>query len=438
VNGVLPVVLAALGGLVAGAVLASVMHRWAGRSGDASGAVAVPPGAVMPDPSAAPTAPSPTRVPDAAGSSGAAGVGDLLRSVVEGLDSGVVLRGPDGSEIYRNPAARRFAEARDGHVLVAAAVEDLLDEAAAQGTRGRREVELIGPPVESFVVTAAPFRPDGTADGTADGTVAGSPDPGTTSAAVAVVEDRSLQRRTETVRRDFVANISHELKTPIGALGLLAETLRDEVAADDPDRDAVQRLADRLIVESDRAAATVDDLLELSRIEFGDDADFVPVRVADVVDEATARLSPAAEQAGIALHCDVPADLTVVGDRRQLVSAVVNLVDNALKYSPNGSEVAVGATGSDRTVRVVVADEGVGVPRRDLDRIFERFYRVDRARSRETGGTGLGLAIVRHVASNHGGDVRVDSTEGAGSTFTLVLPAGGLGAPAVGPGGRAS
>ncbi len=306
----------------------------------------------------------------------------------------------NGTELFRNEAARSLASARDGRVLVAAAVEELLTEAVT-GRTIRRSVELFGPPAESFVVTAYPFS-----DGVADG-------------ALAVVDDRSLQRRTETVRRDFVANISHELKTPIGALGLLAETIRDE-----PDRAVVERLAGRMILEAERVGRTVDDLLELSRIEFGDDTEFEHVTVLSVVAEAEGRLASAAEQAGIAVHLEVPASVEIDGDRRQLVSALYNLLDNAVKYSPEGSEVLVVAEDDPAggLVRLSVTDHGIGVPRRDLDRIFERFYRVDRARSRETGGTGLGLAIVRHVASNHGGDVAVDSTEGVGTTFTLTLP----------------
>jgi len=330
---------------------------------------------------------------------GGAELAERLRSAVDRLEHGVVIWDVDGSELYRNRAAASLAEARDGHVLVAAAVEELLAEAAT-GRHVRRVVELFGPPAESFVVAASPLAPGG-------------------GGAIAVVEDRSLQRRTETVRRDFVANISHELKTPIGALGLLAETIRDE-----PDREIVERLAGRMIVEADRLSRTVDDLLELSRIEFGDDAEFGTVAVLSVVAEADSRISSAAEQADITVRIQVEADVAVEGDQRQLVSAVFNLLDNAVKYSPSGSEVVVEAVDDrdDGVVRLYVTDHGVGVPRRDLDRIFERFYRVDRARSRETGGTGLGLAIVRHVASNHGGDVQVDSTEGVGSTFTLVLP----------------
>jgi two-component system, OmpR family, sensor histidine kinase SenX3 len=324
-----------------------------------------------------------------------------LPAVVEQLEEGVVVWDADGVELYRNEAARRLAEARDGTVLVAAAIEEVL-RAALGGRRVRRNVDLFGPPAQSFTVTAFPTA---SADDGIDG-------------AVAMVEDRSLQRRTETVRRDFVANISHELKTPIGALGLLAETIRDE-----PDPATVARLAARMTDEADRVSRTVDDLLELSRIEFADDTESRAESVESVVAEAVSRIDSAASQAEISISCDVPADLLVDGDHRQLVSALFNLLDNAVKYSSPGSEVEVLANRQGGEVRISVSDHGVGVPRRDLDRIFERFYRVDRARSRETGGTGLGLAIVRHVASNHRGEVLVSSVEGVGSTFTLVLPA---------------
>lgn len=323
---------------------------------------------------------------------------ERFRAVTDHLELGVVVWDGTGEEVHRNPVADAMFAARDGQVLVAAAVEELRDDALA-GRPVRREVELFGPPAASFVVVAIPF-------------------PSEVGGAMAVVEDRSPQRRTETVRRDFVANISHELKTPIGALGLLAETVRDE---EDPD--VVRRLADRMVTESERIARTIDDLLELSSIELGGDADFGDIDARSVLGEAVSRLGPAPAQAGVDVRVDAPAELVVHGDRRQLVSAVVNLLDNAVKYSHEDSEVVVAAAGSDDgTVRITVADSGVGVPRRDLDRIFERFYRVDRARSRRTGGTGLGLAIVRHVASNHHGEVLVESTEGIGATFTLVLP----------------
>lgn len=320
-----------------------------------------------------------------------------LRHALDAIEQGVILIGADGEELLRNRTARRYAESRDPVVLVEVALSELVPAALA-GRVVRREVEIFGPPAQSFVVVVSPY----------DGPEGG---------ALAIVHDRSLQRRTETVRRDFVANISHELKTPIGALGLLAETIRDEAEAE-----VARRLAERMITEAERAGTTVDDLLELSRIEFGDEAEPERVRVSAVVGEAVNRISAAADQAGIGLRVEVPPDLRVVGDRRQLVSAMYNLLDNAVKYSTEGTEVTVSGRQEGEDVLLEVADQGIGIPRRDLDRIFERFYRVDRARSRRTGGTGLGLAIVRHVASNHGGEVTVESTEGVGSTFTLRLP----------------
>jgi two-component system sensor histidine kinase SenX3 len=238
--------------------------------------------------------------------------------------------------------------------------------------------------------------------------------------ALVVVDDVTDRRRLEAVRSDFVANISHELKTPVGAIGLLAETL---LAEDDPA--VVRRLAERMVGEAFRVGRTIDDLLALTQIEAeeGGRRDQVPVHL--FVAEAVERVRPAAEQQGITIEVEEAAPrLVVLGDRRQLVSAAYNLLDNAVQYSDAGSSVQVQARTDGRWVDLSVADHGIGIPPRDLERVFERFYRVDRARSRKTGGTGLGLAIVRHVASNHAGDVRVESVEGEGSTFTLRLPVG--------------
>jgi two-component system sensor histidine kinase SenX3 len=220
------------------------------------------------------------------------------------------------------------------------------------------------------------------------------------------------------VRTDFVANISHELKTPVGAIGLLAETLQAE---DDPE--VAERLAHRIQDEAFRVGRTIDDLLDLSKIELGQVATPEAVSVEAIVREAVARIRPAAEHAGITVSSDVPDGLQVTGDRRQLTSALSNLLDNAVKYSDEGGSVEVLAIGRPGEVVLTVADHGIGIPARDMERVFERFYRVDQARSRETGGTGLGLAIVRHVVANHHGSVEVDSRLGEGSTFTLLLPA---------------
>jgi two-component system sensor histidine kinase SenX3 len=308
-----------------------------------------------------------------------------------------------GTIVARNAFARTFAEARHGEALVDAAVRELLAD-SLRGARGHREVQLHGPPQRSLQVRASPLHAEHELVG-----------------AIAVIDDVSEQKRIESVRRDFVANVSHELKTPIGALALLAETLADE-----PDPDVVRRLSGRLRDESFRVSDIVDDLLALSRIEAHESLAVASVPVDAVVAEAVVRVRPTADQHQVAIGvvADEP-DLHLDADRSQLVSAVANLLDNAVKYSEAGSPVEVRIGATDEHVLIAVRDHGIGIPTRDLERIFERFYRVDKARSRVTGGTGLGLSIVRHVAQNHGGEVEVQSREGEGSTFTLVLPRGG-------------
>ncbi|MGN6608232.1 MAG: sensor histidine kinase [Jatrophihabitans sp.] len=236
--------------------------------------------------------------------------------------------------------------------------------------------------------------------------------------------DVSEQRRLETVRRDFVANVSHELKTPVGAMSLLAEAIVDAAG----DAEAVTRFAGRMHHESTRLAKLVSELMELSRVQ---GADPMPgatvVDVAEIIDEAVARTRLAAEQADVRVTVRDEADLQVRGNKAQLAMAVANLVDNAIAYRGNGDHVAISATsGTDDegrdTVDIAVSDQGIGIAEADIDRIFERFYRVDQARSRATGGTGLGLAIVRNIVTNHLGSVSVWSAEGAGSTFTIRLP----------------
>ena len=233
------------------------------------------------------------------------------------------------------------------------------------------------------------------------------------------------RRRVEALRRDFVANIGHELRTPVGAMVVLAETIADEVEGLSETEAAatIQRLSIRLSDEASRLGRTIDDLLELSRIEAGEP----PVRtyesVSDLLAAAKERTQPSAELAKVDVDVRGPEpDVSIAVDRRQLVSALTNLVDNAIKYSGPGDAVEVSADIDGGAVRFVVRDHGIGIPDVDQSRIFERFYRVDRARRRDTGGTGLGLAIVRHVALNHGGRVSVESVEGKGATFTLVVP----------------
>lgn len=321
-------------------------------------------------------------------------VANQLRTALDAVPMGVVLGDSSGSVVVRNRAAHL-----DGHAD--ALVSEVVDRMLTLATEGREvseEVSLFGPPQRVLSVVGRPLDGGG---------------------ALVTIEDHSDRVRIDAVRTDFVANISHELKTPVGALAVLAEAL-----ADVDDLETARHLAARMVDEAHRASSTIDDLLELSRIELAGVQDPQAVRVRQVCDEAVARLRLSAATAGVGVVVECPDTLVVVGDERQLVSAVSNLVDNAVKYSERGGTVTLAASTDDTHVTIVVRDEGVGIPTRDLDRIFERFYRVDRARRRETGGTGLGLAIVRHVANNHGGTVSVASHEGEGSTFSLLLPKG--------------
>ncbi|HEY6474586.1 MAG TPA: ATP-binding protein [Acidimicrobiales bacterium] len=450
-----------------------------------------------------------------------------LRRSLDTLTQGVVLCDENGTVIYRNGRANALMVSRHGDALAAQAVTEVLEDAWHEGS-AERTLDLYGPPRRTLQVRARQIddgrRPLGV---------------------IALIEDISERRRLEEIRRDFVANVSHELKTPMGALGLLAETLVSE-----PDPQVAQRLAGRIHNEAFRVSRIIDDLLDLSRIESEEAPPREPVLVNLVVADAVERVRATADQRGIEIVLHEPSPpVAMMGDRRQLVSAMHALLENAITYSYDNSKVVVtgtvkranpnlehpsfasrpaemaaaeGAGGGDEhdeadatgetpvvqesepsgesasradgpvepvftpeileqytppdgdagvaapatgstappaplapgapieaekgdaagtgpvettsagspnwrieerdSVRLSVQDHGVGIPARDLDRIFERFYRVDHGRSRDTGGTGLGLSIVRHVANNHQGWVDVESREGEGSTFTLVLP----------------
>lgn len=234
-----------------------------------------------------------------------------------------------------------------------------------------------------------------------------------------LAEDRTESFRLDEVRRDFVANISHELKTPIGAIGLLAEAL--ELAKDEPKE--VKRFAKRLTIEADRLARLTQEIIELSRLQAAEPlASATKVDIDAVIAQAVDRNRVAAESHRISLVSGGDAGAEVYGDEQLLVTAVHNLIANAIQYSPDGFRVGVGVTVGGGVVEIAVTDQGVGIPEGERERVFERFFRIDNARSRHTGGTGLGLAIVKHAVQNHGGDVRVWSQQGSGSTFTIRLP----------------
>lgn len=243
--------------------------------------------------------------------------------------------------------------------------------------------------------------------------------PLTKSTAVILAEDVSSTRRVDDVRRDFVVNVSHELKTPVGALSLLSEAVI--AAADEPDE--VRHFADRMRVESARLSHLVGDLVDLSRLQ-GDDPmrEASEVEVDRVVAEALDAMRTTAQAKDIEIVTGGEHGLVMHGVEGQLTTALRNLLSNAVNYSGDRTRVAVGTRLVDDFVEITVTDQGIGIPSNEIDRVFERFYRVDQARSRVTGGTGLGLSIVKHVCQNHGGNVSVWSVEGEGSTFTLRLP----------------
>jgi two-component system sensor histidine kinase SenX3 len=323
----------------------------------------------------------------------------LLCGAVDHLEIGIVVASATGQVIYRNATGSVLVGTHAGLLVDDELTSALTD--ARLGQSSQRLVELHGPPKLWLAITAEPV-PNGVA--------------------VAMIEDVSERMRTDVLRSDFVSNISHELKTPVGAIAVLAEALADE-----RDPEVVKRLADHLVEESHRAVSTIDDLLRLSQIEVagsGDDVVDLTKVVEMVVRTAIQRAEISGAGQGVNISAfDTPSPIKIRGDQPQLVSAIGNLVENAVKYSHDGDLVQVRTRIDDTAVEVMVVDQGVGIPERDLHRIFERFYRVDKARSRDTGGTGLGLAIVRHVATNHGGEVLVSSQEGEGSTFVLRLPA---------------
>lgn len=235
-----------------------------------------------------------------------------------------------------------------------------------------------------------------------------------------LADDQTAARRIDMIRRDFVVNVSHELKTPVGAIALLAETISD--AADDPE--AVRKFSAQMVTESQRLSALVQEIIELSRLQGTEAlADAEIVNLGEVIAEAVDRAQTAASAKNIAITTAVDEGIQVYGDDQMLVTAVRNLLDNAINYSANNTRVGVAAQDVNGVVEIDVVDQGIGIPEAEQDRIFERFYRTDPARSRVTGGTGLGLSIVKHVVAGHGGDVRVWSQPGAGSTFTLRIPA---------------
>jgi two-component system sensor histidine kinase SenX3 len=327
---------------------------------------------------------------------------DGTQAVLAVLDRPAVMLDGSNTVLVRTPAADALGLVA-GRLLTASELDALADRARASGVPRSGEYVLhrgpVGPATLHVAAQAAPFG---------------------VSAVLLLVEDRSDAVRMDEVRRDFVANVSHELKTPIGAVGLLAEAL--DTAADD--RDQVRRFAARLTAEAERLATITREIIDFSRIQSRDPLhEPEAVGVDDVLATAADRNHVAAERKSIEVVLGKRTGLHVLGDTAMLTTAVQNLVANAVEYSPPNGRIGVGARAREGIVEISVSDQGDGIPEDDLERVFERFYRGDPARSRSTGGTGLGLSIVKHIVENHGGEVGAWSRLGRGSTFTIRLPA---------------
>ena len=327
---------------------------------------------------------------------------DRLAEALSSSVEGVVVVDADGIEVFRNAAAARYRHARHSDAVAESTIASLLEDALA-GVSCERELRLFGPPATILNLRALPLTDDGISLG-----------------AVVLIHDVSEIHRVESVRRDFVANVSHELKTPVGAMGLLAEAL----LASSEDQDMVNRFAEKIVTESTRLANMVGELIELSRLQGAEPLPHLDaVDVDSVVAEVVSRHKVAADNADIAITTDAPRGYQVLGSETLLATALANLVSNAISYSPKGSQVSVSRRRYGDNIEIAVTDRGIGIEKADQERVFERFFRVDKARSRATGGTGLGLAIVKHVAANHNGTIRLWSQPGTGSTFTLSIPA---------------
>jgi two-component system, OmpR family, sensor histidine kinase SenX3 len=343
----------------------------------------------------------------------------LGRRSLDSLRVGVVVLDADDVPVLVNPSARAMGLLRAGTAPGQMAAHPLIRTIAGQVRRTgvRREVEL--------------DLPRGGEGGPQDPLGVHLRAMGLGAGFVAIeAADVTEAHRVARVRRDFVANVSHELKTPIGALQLLAEALLGATEPTDPAADvpedvrAARRFAERIQHESIRLGRLVNELLELTRLQGAEPLPTPePVSVDWVVSEVVDRTRTAAAARRISVVVEGRRGLTVYGSDTQVATAVANLVENAIAYSPEETRVVISTRGDQDHVEIAVSDQGIGIAPDELDRIFERFYRSDRARSRATGGTGLGLAIVKHIATNHGGRVQVESTLGGGSTFTLRLPA---------------
>jgi two-component system phosphate regulon sensor histidine kinase PhoR len=337
---------------------------------------------------------------------------DRAGQILDALDDGVLLLDGASRLLVANPAARAWFglpdDLRPGlpaqRVLGTPQVSAMAEQAATAKAPVVGTLTLVFPEPRTLAMRAFPLA-----------------DRGPTGRIVVTMTDITQRRRLEVLRRDFVANASHELKTPVAAVRALAETLQTALP-DDPA--AALRFAERISREAERLEVLVRDLLDLSRVERGT-LDVEPVDLVGLVKEAVGGYLDLAEERRIQLVTELRPGIGIRGDRAQLGLLLSNLIDNALRHTTANGTVCIRLDPAESRAVLQVADTGEGIPAGELSRVFERFYRVDKARARQTGGTGLGLAIVRHVAEAHGGTVRVDSELGRGTTFTVTLPVAG-------------
>ncbi|HEV7955672.1 MAG: two-component sensor histidine kinase [Microbacteriaceae bacterium] len=328
-------------------------------------------------------------------------VPDGVEAVLDALESAGIVVDPSNVVVKASPRALAHGLVWN-QSLVHPELAAMVDQVRRSGTAVTKELEVSrGPFGEANIVLSVRVARLGS------------------RYVLLLAEDRTESHRLDAVRRDFIANISHELKTPIGAVGLLAEAL--QAASSEPDQ--VRRFAKRLKKESERLARITQEIIELSRLQSADaltSAELVSIDqvIALAVDETRV----AAESNAVKVVAGGDTGAEVFGNESLLVTALHNLIANAIQYSPRGSRVGLGVRHGDGVIEIAITDQGVGIPEDELDRVFERFFRTDPARSRNTGGSGLGLSIVKHVVQNHGGDVRVWSQLGRGSTFTIRLP----------------
>jgi two-component system sensor histidine kinase SenX3 len=327
---------------------------------------------------------------------------DLLTGVLEQLEGASMILAPGDIPIYQSAAIDDLGILKDNRIESQELLA-LVRVVRRTATKQQGSIEIARGPIgegkHELTVNVIPLADE--------------------NLVLVLISDESEAQRVHEVRRDFVANISHELKTPIGALSLLSEAVLG--AKDDPE--AVKKFATRMQSESKRLTDLVQEIIQLSRVQDSD-----PLKVAqefgvnDLIKEAIDQCKTTADARHIWVNFTEAQDCTVKGDREQLIMAIHNLIENAINYSPEGTTVSITSTLQDSIIDIAVTDQGIGIPESEVERIFERFYRVDPARSRQTGGTGLGLSIVKHVVTKHGGEIKVWSSENVGSTFSIRLP----------------